>query len=559
MNTPLKMLSRAAFAVMATLSSAYAADGIWTVDANGLWSTTDNWSGGTIADGSTFTASFTNNITVDRIVSLDSARTLNKLVFSDSVTATPGSWLIDNNATPANTLTLAGTTPSITVNSLGTGKTAEISAVMAGSTAWTKLGVGTLVLSGTNNFTGTTTITGGDSTTAKLLVSGTGALTGGGALQVGSGTIAGRFEYTSSATNTVFSTITLGSGANGGRATLVQSNGTITATTLRTAPGRTGGNTGNINISGGTLRVTGTATIGEQDLAVTPSTVTISDSGLFQVDNGLKVGIAQTDTRDGNGIITQNGGTVTVAGGLTLAGTASSTWTRTAIYNLNGGTLNVNAITMATTGAGSNSSTFNFAGGTLKPTASSATFMQGLTWAYVKNGGAKIDTNGKDITIAQALVKFAGATTDTLTKSGNGTLTLSGTNTYGGTTTVSGGTLALGATNALPAAGAVSLAGSTLDIGGLSAAVAGSLSGSGTLAVSTTGTLALSGTLTADLAIQIKDPLNLRRDTVYTLATCSGTPSGIYTLVDLPFPWVVHARSGALVLRVQTGTRLILF
>ena len=145
--------------------AAHADSGSWNVDASGLWSTSTNWTDDIIAgeiNGDTSTASFTNDITDDHTVSLDSARILNKLVFGDSATATAGSWLIDNNATPANILTLGGTGPSITVNALGTGKTAEISAVLAGSTPLiTKDGAGTLVLSGANTYTNGMLVKGG--------------------------------------------------------------------------------------------------------------------------------------------------------------------------------------------------------------------------------------------------------------------------------------------------------------------------------------------------------------------------------------------------------------
>ena len=94
--------------------------------------------------------------------------------------------------------------------------------------------------------------------------------------------------------------------------------------------------------------------------------------------------------------------------------------------------------------SGNSNTTFNFNGGTLKAGASSTTFMTGLTNAFVKSGGAKINTNGKDITIGQALfhdTALGGTADGGLTKSGGGILTLSNTNTYTGATTVSNGTL----------------------------------------------------------------------------------------------------------------------
>jgi autotransporter-associated beta strand protein len=65
--------------------------------------------------------------------------------------------------------------------------------------------------------------------------------------------------------------------------------------------------------------------------------------------------------------------------------------------------------------------------------------MQGLTAAYVRGGGARIDTEGKNITIAQSLLDGGG--NGGLTKLGEGTLLLEGTNSYPGATLVSVGRL----------------------------------------------------------------------------------------------------------------------
>src|SRR5260370_36608206 len=74
-----------------------------------------------------------------------------------------------------------------------------------------------------------------------------------------------------------------------------------------------------------------------------------------------------------------------------------------------------------------------FNGGTLQPTGNSTTFLQTLTGAKVQAGGAVIDTNGFNVTIAQPLVHDValGSTADGgLTKIGVGTLTLTGGNPY---------------------------------------------------------------------------------------------------------------------------------
>jgi autotransporter-associated beta strand protein len=131
----------------------------WTNPAGGPWDTTGNWLDNTVGIGSGNTADFnTLDITADTTVNLDSPRTIGNLVFGDTDTATAAGWTLANNETPGNTLTLAGTTPTLTVNALGVSEAVEISAVVAGTTGLTKSGPGSLVLSGANTYSGTTTV-----------------------------------------------------------------------------------------------------------------------------------------------------------------------------------------------------------------------------------------------------------------------------------------------------------------------------------------------------------------------------------------------------------------
>jgi autotransporter-associated beta strand protein len=100
--------------------------------------------------------------------------------------------------------------------------------------------------------------------------------------------------------------------------------------------------------------------------------------------------------------------------------------------------------------------TFNFNGGTLKATGATTAFFNlgtGSTTANVRDGGAVIDSNTFDVTVAQPLVhsNIGGdnAIDGGLTKNGTGTLTLSGANTYTGNTTINAGGFTLASTGSM--------------------------------------------------------------------------------------------------------------
>jgi fibronectin-binding autotransporter adhesin len=153
-----------AMAGMPLANPASAVVGTWTNTSGGLWSGS-NWSGGTPSASGDSALFNTLNISADTTVHLDAPMTVGSMEFGDTVPT--NNWTLDSNGNAGtNILTLSGSgTPTITVDNM----TATISAAMAGSQGLTITGTvstnpgnkGTLVLSGANTFTGTTTVGGG--------------------------------------------------------------------------------------------------------------------------------------------------------------------------------------------------------------------------------------------------------------------------------------------------------------------------------------------------------------------------------------------------------------
>ena len=203
---------------------------------------------------------------------------------------------------------------------------------------------------------------------------------------------------------------------------------------------------GSMEITGGSFSTLGSAS-GDIIGNAATGTLTVSGGSFTGTAAGTILGL-----NSGSGT-----STLTVSGSLNNPGSATLSTLQmsaaTAIVNLNTyGTLTVNQIVdVDNSGAtGNSNTTFNFNGGTLKAGSGAVTDFMGLsgssnalTNAYVKSGGAKIDTNGKSITISQALLDGTGGGGLTLddTAVTKGTLTLTNTNTYTGATTISTGTL----------------------------------------------------------------------------------------------------------------------
>ena len=157
--------------MLRAIPAARAASGTWTNLNGGSWTTSANWSGGTIADGSGNSANFaTLSLLTNPTITLDAARTITSLTFDD-LSATKHNWTLNTGS--AGPLTLAGTTPTFTINSA----TNTVSAVVAGTNGLTKAGAGKLVLGGANTYTGTTAVSAGTLTLGPATFSSTNTLT----------------------------------------------------------------------------------------------------------------------------------------------------------------------------------------------------------------------------------------------------------------------------------------------------------------------------------------------------------------------------------------------
>ena len=135
--------------ILATASWVHAqyANGTWNADASDNWSTAARWTG-SVPNGQGSTANVANvNITANRTITLDSARTIGHLIFGDSSTASHDWFLVPLDGTTVLTLDhfTAGQVirPSINV----TNRTAFITVPLAGTNGFVKLGGGNLVLS----------------------------------------------------------------------------------------------------------------------------------------------------------------------------------------------------------------------------------------------------------------------------------------------------------------------------------------------------------------------------------------------------------------------------
>jgi autotransporter-associated beta strand protein len=368
-----------------------------------------------------------------------------------------------------------------------------------GLRALTKLGGGTLALSGNNSYTGKTSVNGGtlsvtNRTSASGYISVGTAGSGPTVLNLGAGN-----NFTFSATTT--SRIDVGGDAGASAGDSGEVNHTAGDITFISG----GGNqllvgfvgTGTYNLSGGTLTTKTSAsagvTLGVRDN--TTATFNLSGTGSLQMESGsiLQIGRFSSNNSSNNAttLFNQTGGvanvgilsiggvnsgtnrgkggthTLTVTGGTFTANTfarLAAADNNTAIINI-GGTADVTLPNFPTARGAGTTTTLNIDGGIVRNSSATGTFIGGLTNAFIQDGGATFDTSLNSATISQNLLEDPGSTGGGLTKQGTNTLTLSGANTYTGSTTVSAGVLLTTTAAALPGyttSGKVIFAGGTI-------------------------------------------------------------------------------------------------
>lgn len=360
-------------------------------------------------------------------VSIGASTAIDLNGFNETINGLSGSGTVRNDSATAATLTLGGNNQTATfTGTFGAG---------TGTLHLSKTGSGTQTLSGTVAYTGSTTVSNG---TLQLSES---------ANRSYAGQISGDGSILKSGTGT----LTL-SHASGSIGRLRIDGGAVTLTGGLTSHGSgvftiADFGAGTLNLSGGTLSVTGTREfiIGLQNTGA----VNVS-SGSLTLGADVTVGIgshaAVVFGNSGDGSLNLSGGTTTIqgTGSIFLArpkADGSSTGNFSGAIDLTGGTLETARTFQESTAStgGTKSSSITLNGGTLKALGNNSNWIDpSIDTLTFGSSGATLDTNGFNLTIA----KGAGGS-GTLTKNGSGTLNLDGTHTYTGATTVSAGTLVI--------------------------------------------------------------------------------------------------------------------
>lgn len=398
--------------------------GVWTNTAGGSWITTTNWSGSTLASGTDAAADFsTLNLSADRTVSLNGARTVGALVFDD-LNATKHTWTLATGSAGPITLATSTGTPDIAVKT-----PTIISAVVAGNQGIDKTGSGTLTLTGTSTFTGTAQVNAGTLEVQKK---------------------SGDVPYTIAQG----ATLKIGYSTGGGYANTnltLRGNGTAATTGLYLAGGTTYNSSGQIVLQSAPTTIrqygSGAAKIGMYDINGTglwctgDASGSIIDANIQMVSSGYGMSVqVDTGTATATGDLIINGPLSAGSLGFYKRGTGSVRLNGTATASNLGVKVEAGTVICGTTNCLGSAAAVPISSGAkmalngFSQTVASINTVSGATLAFGGTG-----------TLTTASTSLAGSLQMTLNKANSPTssrLTLStGTLTYGGTlSVVNGGT-----------------------------------------------------------------------------------------------------------------------
>lgn len=382
-------------------------------NTTGTWGTSNFWNTSSTGGSGTFSSTTSSSDTVNfgtasanygnaAVGIVAGGVTVNSIVYG------AGQTTAINIGTSGNNLTLAGTTPTITVNN--TRFHQVISSPIAGTAGLTKTGAGTLVLRGTNAYTGGTTVNGGT---------------------LSFGTVASK----STGTHTFNAGTTLGLGFDG--------TGLFTATDILNAfAGTFTGNLSGITLADPSVNIAIDTTSGAKTFS---ANIGSSTRGLVKIANGFNLTLTGANEYSGRTVVA--GGSALIVNSLgNIADTSSNIGTNSTVDMLD-----VSRIDIAT--SSSSDKNFNLLG--------TATIFPGDAITFTHTGsittstaGAKtlqLATNGTSLTDIKDFqgVISDGSGTIAFSKISPGNIWLSGNNTYTGASSVSGGILIIGHANAL--------------------------------------------------------------------------------------------------------------
>ncbi|MEP7255011.1 MAG: autotransporter-associated beta strand repeat-containing protein [Ferruginibacter sp.] len=528
---------------------------------------------------------------------------INNAISTGAVTVSGGTLDMKTFSDAVGTVTVSGggiitgTTGVLTGSSYAV-QSGTISGILGGTGALTKTTSGTVILSGTNTYTGVTTISAGilsvstigDGGVAGNLGAATNAaanlVLNGGTLQYTGATASTNRNYT--LPNGTTSTFEITTGAN----TL-----TISGASTATSGALTKTGAGKLQLSGAN-GYTGTTTISAGTLsygvsnALSNGAVIVNDGGIYDL-NGFSdvIGALTVNSGTTGGSVTTGAGTLTLGGNVSSTGGAANASisgnlalaaTRTFTITNGADGLTVSAIisgaTFGVTKAGNGTLTFSgvntytgvtsvgagtlsvgtignggiagnlgqatnvaanlvLGGGRLLYTGATASTNRAFTLTSATTSTIDISTGATVLTMSGA----AAATSGSIIKAGDGSLTLSGANAYTGTTTISAGELIAGANVTASVAGPFGNAATAIVLGNAS-----------TTANNSSASLLTGGAFTIARTVTVANQTTTGTYSIGGNTDNNSTFSGLITF-SKPFSVTQVATTGANTLTISGG------